>query len=139
MLSTREQDARKLVIRYLDMWSTVNDVALQAAPQFYGSTVEFHGRKISLQALLTEKRRFMQRWPERVYSYRRETMTVRCELSGVSCQVRSVFDFDASNPKLGRRSGGIGTHEVVVSFAADRPLITSENSRLLGRGSIKMR
>jgi hypothetical protein len=131
-LASQEEAARKLAISYLDTWSAVNGQALRAAPAFYGSTVVFHGRQVSLQDLLNEKRRFMERWPERHYRYRPETMTVMCQPGNTFCHVRAVYDYDASNPMRGKRSRGTGLHDLVVSFAADRAMIISESSRVLG-------
>lgn len=133
--STREEDARKLAQNYLSVWSASNHQTLRATPGFYGSKVRFHGRSMSLAALLAEKRRFVQRWPDRTYRYEPGAMDVRCDAAGESCIVRSTFDFDASNARLGRRSRGVGAHELVVSFTDDRPVITSENSRVVRRGS----
>ncbi len=132
---TREEDARRLAQNYLSVWSASNHQTLRATPGFYGSTVRFHGRSMSLAALLAEKRRFVHRWPDRTYRYEPGAMDVRCDTTGESCIVRSTFDFDASNARLGRRSRGVGAHELVVSFADDRPVITSENSRVVRRGS----
>jgi hypothetical protein len=133
--STREEDARTLAQNYLSVWSASNHQTLRATPGFYGSKVRFHGRSMSLAALLAEKRRFVHRWPDRTYRYEPGAMDVRCDSAGESCIVRSTFDFDASNARLGRRSRGVGAHELVVSFADDRPVITSENSRVVRRGS----
>jgi hypothetical protein len=134
-VSTREEDARNLAHNYLRVWSSSNNQTLQASPDFYGSAVRFHGRLMSMAALLAEKRRFVQRWPNRRYRYEPGAMGVRCSSAGTSCVVRSTFAFDASNAKLGRRSRGVGAHELVVNFAGTRPVIVSENSRVLGRGS----
>jgi hypothetical protein len=131
--STQEQDARVLAERYLELWSASNDRTLQATPAFYGSQVMFHGRPMSFAALLAEKRRFVQRWPDRKYRYQPGAMAIKCEPNGRSCIVRSTFKFDAANAKLGRRSRGVGTHELVVNLAGDRPVIVSENSQVLER------
>jgi hypothetical protein len=48
--------------------------------------------------------------------------------------VRSSFDFDAGNPRQRQRALGIGEHELVVSFSSGRPVIESENSRVVRRG-----
>ena len=133
--STREEDARNLAHNYLRVWSSSNNQTLQATPNFYSSEIRFHGRLMSMAALLAEKRRFVQRWPDRRYRYEPGAMGVRCNSTGTSCIVRSTFAFDASNAKLGRRSRGVGAHELVVNFAGNRPVIVSENSRVLGRGS----
>jgi hypothetical protein len=129
----REQDARDFAEHYLSAWSGSNDRALQVSPTFYGSGVTFHGRSMSASALLTEKRRFVQRWPDRNYRYQPGTMAITCQPNGRTCVVRSRFDFDAANTKLGRRSRGIGAHEIVVDFAGNRPVIVSENSQVLRR------
>jgi hypothetical protein len=49
--------------------------------------------------------------------------------------VRSAFGFEAVNSKLDERSRGVGTHELVVSFAGERPVIIIETSRVLSRGN----
>jgi hypothetical protein len=134
-VNTREEDARNLAQNYLSVWSASNYQTLQATPGFYGSEVRFHGRSMSTAALLAEKRRFVQRWPNRRYRYEPGAMGVRCNSAGTSCIVQSTFAFDASNAKLGRRSRGVGAHELVVNFAGNRPVIASENSRVLRRGS----
>jgi len=88
---------------------------------------------MSFAALLAEKRRFVQRWPDRKYRYQPSAMAIKCEPNGRSCIVRSTFDFDAANAKLDRRSRGVGMHEIVVNLAGDRLVIVSENSRVLER------
>jgi hypothetical protein len=132
-VSTREQEVKALAESYLRLWSASNDRTLQATPAFYGSKVKFHGRSMSFAALLAEKRRFVQRWPNRKYRYQPGTMAINCEPNGRSCMVRSTFDFDAANAKLGRRSRGVGAHELVIHLTEDRPIIVSENSRVLRR------
>ena len=130
---TRQQEAQSFAVDYLNAWSASNRQALQATPEFYGSRVLFHGQSNSFGALLAKKRRFAQRWPERNYRYRPNTMNVRCSPDGDTCSVRSAFDFEAANPKLNRRSRGVATHELLVNFAGERPIIISENSRVLSR------
>jgi hypothetical protein len=131
--SSREQAAQTLAVKYLNLWSASNRQALQTTPEFYGSRVLFHGKRMSFGQLLAEKRRFAQRWPDRDYRYRPETLNVRCSPGTNTCRVRSAFDFEAVNSKRDERSRGVGTHELVVSFAGERPVIISETSRVLSR------
>jgi hypothetical protein len=130
----RAQAARHLAYSYLQRWSAPNRVALSSASSFYSSTILFHGRRRSLGSVLLEKRRFTSRWPDRSYQYSPTTTQVACEVSGVRCTVWSVFEFSARNSVQGQRSRGTGEHELVVSFASGRPVIVSENSRVLRRG-----
>lgn len=131
--------ARDLAVTYLRRWSSENTVALASAPQFYSRTVSFHGRDRSLDSVLSEKRRFAERWPERIYRHRPETLQVACEDDTESCTVWSIFDFSASHPARSRTTRGIGEHEVVVSFAGPKPVIVSETSRVLFRGNVASR
>src|SRR5215212_1392856 len=71
--------ARQLAIDYLGYWSSPNAVAVGSTPDFYGPRVLFHGRSISARALADEKRRFVQRWPQRYYTPRLDTMRTSCD------------------------------------------------------------
>jgi hypothetical protein len=130
-ITRNEQAARNLAFAYLGLWSAPNTVALASASSFYGPTVRFHGRTRTLGSVLAEKRRFAERWPDRSYRYRPETTQVACEADGAHCTVWSMFDYSASNPRQGRRSRGIGEHELVVDLSSEQPVIASENSRLV--------
>jgi hypothetical protein len=132
--SARMSAAREFAVEYLNSWSAPNPEALETAPGFYAPRVVFHGRLMSIRDLMQEKRRFAQRWPERRYRPLPDTMGVACEPGGDSCTVRSVFEFAAANPRRGRRSQGIATLELVLSFVGDRPVITAESSLVHGRG-----
>lgn len=125
--------AEALAKAYLNTWSAPNGLTLKSTTGFYAPRVRFHGRMMSARALLEEKRRFVRRWPERSYRPRLSTMDTACASRRRICTVRSVFDFAAANPASGRRSEGIGTLELVVSFAGERPVIAAENSAVLGR------
>ena len=125
--------ARKLAFDYLNVWSAPNEVTLSSVSSFYGSTVKFHGRTLALGSMLAEKRRFVERWPNRTYRHRPETTQVSCEAGGTRCTVWAIFDFSAGDAR-GRRSRGIGEHELVVSLSSARPVIVSENSRVVLRG-----
>lgn len=133
-LTRPEKVARDLAFRYLSLWSAPNQVTLASASSFYGPTVTFHGRTRSLASVLAEKRRFAERWPDRNYRHLPQTTQVACEAGGARCTVRSSFDFSAANSREDRHSEGIGEHELVVSLAGERPVIASENSRVVLRG-----
>ncbi len=131
----RARAAVKFASAYLDAWSSPNRVALVSTSAFYGPSVVFHGHERSYRSVFAEKQRFAERWPERTYRYRPEFTQVACEADGASCTVWSLFDFAAADHE-GRRSRGLGEHELVVSFAGEKPIIVSETSRVLRRGLV---
>lgn len=117
---------------YLKTWSARNNVALGASPGFYGQAIRFHGQDVSAPALLQEKRRFVQRWPVRNYRHRLSTMRVDCNASQI-CTIRSLFDYSAASPRRSASSHGTGRLRLDVDFRGARPVILSEDSRVIRR------
>jgi hypothetical protein len=128
-----ERTARNLAFKYMEYWSAPNHLTLDTAPLFYAPIVDFHGRRVSVRTLMAEKRRFVQRWPDRHYRYRPDTMAVSCDPDRRTCVVQSLFDFMASNPARRLHSRGVGRHELVIGFTDDRPAIVAETSQVLGQ------
>jgi len=129
----RAEAARRLLIEYLASWSDRTVVTRDIASAFYRPTVEFYGRRLSLEAVVGEKRRFIDRWPVRDYVAQPETVHASCEPNGPSCKVEGLFSFLATNPAWGRRSRGTGQLELGVTFDGERPFIASETSRIVSR------
>lgn len=125
--------AQRLSLDYLASFSAPNGAMLASAPRFYGSQVRFHGRNLSMTALMSEKRRFARRWPERRYEPQGEPR-VACDGASASCLVRTVYDFTATSPGRGARSQGVAELLLTVSFAGGRPVVIAESSRVLSRG-----
>jgi hypothetical protein len=130
----REASARDLALAYLDYWSAPNAVTLDATPEFYGPRVQFHGRALSARELFRQKQRFVQRWPERNYTVRPDSLRTACAPASETCTVHAVFDFIAVNPARRRRSSGTATLDLVVDVSGPRPVIVAETSRVLRRG-----
>ena len=129
-LAAKARAAQELALTYLEVWSAPNAQTLAATPDFYTPLVNFHGRSMTRRELIAEKRRFVQRWPQRRYLPRPDSMRVSCEPAGQTCTVHSIFDFAAANPRRGRRSRGVATHELTMRFFGARPYITAENSKV---------
>lgn len=125
--------ATRLTDSYLDTVSGPGDSMVAAAPRFYAERVRFHGRTLSLAALMAEKRRFVRRWPERRYAAQGGATHTACNAASATCIVRTTFDFRADNPARGARSQGVSELTLTISFAGPRPVIVAESSRVLRR------
>ena len=125
--------ATRLTDRYLDSVSAPGDGMVVAAPKFYAERVRFHGRTLSLAALIAEKRRFVRRWPERRYEAQGGATRTACNAASATCIVHTTFDFRADNLARGVRSQGVSELTLTISFAGERPLIVAESSRVLRR------
>ncbi|GJD52603.1 hypothetical protein OPKNFCMD_5369 [Methylobacterium crusticola] len=128
--------AQRLTRDYLASISGTNNATLGAAPGFYGDRVVFHGRPMSVAALMTEKRRFVQRWPDRRYRPRPDSLRTACNAGLATCRVRATVDFVALSPARGARSQGTVDLELAVSFAGGRPVIVAETSRVVHRDQV---
>ncbi|WP_298952405.1 hypothetical protein [uncultured Methylobacterium sp.] len=118
---------------YFASISESNGATLGDAPRFYGDSVVFHGRPMSMGALLAEKRRFVARWPERRYRLRPDSVRTACNAELGLCRVQSTVDFSAASPGRGTRSQGTVAVELAVRFVGERPVIVSENSWVMHR------
>lgn len=127
--------AQRLTDDYIDSVSGTGPGIAASAPRFYAERVRFHGRVMSLPALMAEKRRFARRWPDRRYELQPGTMRTACNGAAAACVVRAVFAFQARNPGTGALSQGLSDLTLEVSFAGGRPAIVSESSRVLRRGA----
>ncbi|WP_375462663.1 hypothetical protein [uncultured Methylobacterium sp.] len=125
--------AQALASDYLAVFSAPNGAMVADAPRFYGARLRFHGRMMTLPALIAEKRRFAQRWPERRYAPR--ASRTACNAAIETCVVRTIVDFRAGNPARGALSRGVAELVLEVNFSGGRPVIVSESSRVLRRGA----
>ena len=128
---TRESIAQQFVLSYLNLWSAPNLASLRASRVFYRPRVSFHGRSLSAEELLTEKIRFVARWPERSYVARLDTMKTTCKAD--RCSVSMDFDFFATSGSRRKHSEGRGIFQVGLQFVDGRPFIVRENSRVTKR------
>jgi len=127
--------AEQLALDYLSFWSAPNAVTLARMPAFYGPEVVFHGQRMSIKALMEDKRRFARRWPDRQYQPRRDTMRIACDVAAEMCNLRTIVNFVAASPQRGRRSQGAITLALDISFADGLPIIVNESSRVIARGA----
>lgn len=128
--------AQRLSRDYLDTVSSANARMIDEAPRFYGERVRFHGRLLSLAALLAEKRRFARRWPERRYEAQAGTTRTACSSATATCIVRTTLDYRAASPARDAHAQGVAELVIEVAFPAGRPVIVSESSRVLRRTAL---
>ena len=125
--------ANRLSDDYLDSVSAPGLGMVTAAPRFYAERVRFHGRVLSLAALMDEKRRFVARWPERRYEPQSGTTRTACNAATATCIVQTTFDYRAENPAKGARAQGVSELVLTLDMSGGRPVIVSETSRVLRR------
>jgi len=77
---------------YHDSWSRPNAEALANMESAYGDRVQFYAKAVPKFEVMTEKRKFAERWPVRAYSVRAGSEKVSCTST---CSVDGVVDWFA--------------------------------------------
>src|SRR5262249_14168626 len=86
-----KERAASFVSALVASWSSSSAINLATQASAYADEVLFNGSRKSRQAVVHEKRRLLELWPERSYEVRPDSITVRC-LTSV-CKVGGIVDW----------------------------------------------
>src|SRR5262245_18226769 len=106
-------------------WSSSSAINLAAHTSAYADEVLYNGSRKSRHAVVHEKRRLLELWPERSYEVRTDSITVRC-LASV-CRVGGIVDWQTRSAARAASASGTARFEYEVALArgAFRILIES--------------
>jgi ATP-dependent protease ClpP protease subunit len=113
-------------------WSNSNEKAVEALQQVYASQVTYYGKLLSRQDVLADKRKFIERWPQRRYEIRSSTLATSCD-AGRICTVTGLVDWAASNPSSAAHAHGSAEIEYRVLWSEGGPTIIHEAGKVLER------
>jgi hypothetical protein len=116
------------VVALAARWSLPNDETMRALDEFYGDKVFYHGKVVSRQAVLLEKRQFAERWPQRSYKIRPHSMTVSCNSASETCRVQGIMDRELANPKANTTSRDVTNFDYSLTRTGEAFRIASETS-----------
>ena len=126
--------AINFVRRLYAITSEDNEAALHFLASAYASQVSFYGGMQGADAILRQKRQFLERWPLRVYIPRADTIQASCDEGQRTCSVTGIIDWDARSPTRAAASAGVSNFAYDLFFPVGRqPYITGENGRVLSR------
>ncbi len=129
--SQRADQAKEVVSRFFTTWSGPASEALAFLESVYPEKIRYFGRLRSKREILDEKRTFIERWPERSYQIRPNTITVACRSDGL-CTVEGIFDWQAQSPSRRATSEGYASFRFEVATNG-QTVIVSERSDVLSR------
>jgi curved DNA-binding protein CbpA len=124
-----EVRAASFISARISSWSSANVSDLPSYVSVYADQVSYYGSVKSREAVLQDKRRFLERWPERRYELRPNSITAQCKAD--VCRVRGLLDWRARSSARAASASGMAQfeYEVVLSDGAFR--IFSESSSVL--------
>jgi DnaJ domain len=131
---SNEQAASDFIRNVVADWSSPNDRAVRAMEAIYEGSVTYFGKVTPRQAVLDDKRRFIQRWPRRSYSIQPQTLVTRCDGRFSSCIISGMMDWTATNST--RRSTGVASFQYVVRRGQNGSMLIAEETSKVVTGPI---
>jgi hypothetical protein len=127
--------ARDFAAAYFAHWSESNAEALHYFESVYGERISFADRSIAKTALLAEKRKYAERWPERLYTADPATIRSNCDEETARCTVTGRVRWECRDADRAQRSVGVAEFALqitVVSQAGDIR-VDGESSAVISR------
>jgi hypothetical protein len=120
--------ATSLVLALAAHWSEPNAETLRALDDLYVDKVFYHGKITTRQAVLQEKRRFAERWPQRSYKIRPHSVTASCNAASEMCRVQGIMERELANPATNTKSQDVASFDYSVTRAGEGLKIAAETS-----------
>ncbi|MDX8477977.1 hypothetical protein RFN28_05710 [Mesorhizobium sp. VK24D] len=89
-----------------------NDFALAQVQASYAPTVDYYGKLTNLSSIIQDKRHYYQRWPERGYNVRNDSITVACDND--RCVVSGVYDWVVRSPSIHKQEKGVSNFSYTI-------------------------
>lgn len=119
--------ATGLVFSLATRWSGSNTETLRALDDVYADKVFYHGKVAPRLAVVAEKRRFAERWPQRSYKIRPHSVTVSCNAATEMCRVQGVMERELANPATSAKSRDVTNFDYSIAGSGP-PKIAAETS-----------
>jgi curved DNA-binding protein CbpA len=126
-----EARAADFVSSQVSAWSSTNPINLAILASSYADEVFYYGSRKSRQAVLLDKRRLLERWPERIYGVQSGSITVQCLAN--MCTVGGMIDWQTRSVPRAASASGIAQFEYKVTLSPGAFSIVSENSSVVKR------
>jgi hypothetical protein len=132
---TAERQVEFIVQDLLRAWNAGDIGSIKT---YYSDTIAYYGKRTGKFDVIVDKTRFIERWQNRNYIIRPDTLTIHCYVldhgSGrISCDVKGLMDWEATNASW--RSSGTASFTYTLEGRSD-PLdlrIAAENSTVISR------
>jgi curved DNA-binding protein CbpA len=120
-----EKRAARFVTARLAAWASISAGSLGTFASAYADKVHYNGSQKSRKAIVLEKRRFLQRWPQRTYDVRPGSVTVHCV--DIVCKITGMVDWQVRNAARAKSARGAARFEYEIAVSHGGFRIISES------------
>jgi hypothetical protein len=128
--SSPEQRAIDFVRALALRWSGPNENALRSLDELYADEVRYHGKLIPRKVVVLDTKRFAERWPERNYTIRPNSISATCVEPSEVCRVRITMDRILANGATKAKWGDASIFEYRIATSGETLQIVAENTSL---------
>ena len=127
--------ALSFVNEILSKWSETNAAGLAWLDPLYADEVNLYGKLISRAEVLTEKRVFTERWPERNFRIQPNSMNVVCGNDyyspGLECIVTGAVEWQTRSPARNATASGLAGFTYILGAFGGTFVIRGEQGSVL--------
>lgn len=124
------QRASKFMEEYFRHLSSPD--VLSKFKQDYAALIDYYGKVVNRNTVMQEKTRFVQRWPQRDYRLRQNSIAVACKNETEKlCMVSGLVDFECRSSERHATSTGVARFDAAILFEEDSPRIIGESSKVV--------
>jgi uncharacterized caspase-like protein len=131
--ATLDNRARAFVEDYMRRTEGQTEQVLAFVRNSFGAEIRYYGKVVPNAQVVEEKRRYLNRWPQRRYQLKPETMNVQCDEARATCLMTGELDYNVRDPRGPRESSGAASYELRVVFTQAGPKVVEESGRTLAR------
>lgn len=111
-------------------WSSPNEQAFRSFDELYADKVRYRGKLTLRQDVVLDKQRFAQRWPQRSYTIRPDSISVTCTKESETCSVKGTMNRSLANGAAKTTSRDITSFEYQIAESGQALHIVAETSAL---------
>ncbi|WP_428484778.1 hypothetical protein [Rhodopila sp.] len=115
---------------YFQQWSSSNAVALPYMDDVFPDQVMYFDKTLDHAALMTVKRRFADRWPERHFTERVDSLRGTCDTPHL-CVVWGLVDWECRSPQRHEQASGTSVFSLQLR---DGVAVVAEDGFVVSRG-----
>jgi hypothetical protein len=125
-----EHRATDFVLALASRWSSPNDEAFRSFDALYADKVRYRGKVTLRQDVVLDKRHFAERWPERTYRIRPDSIAVTCAKESETCSVRGIMNRSLANGAAKTTSRDVTSFDYQIAGSDQALYIVAEASSL---------
>jgi hypothetical protein len=125
-------DLKKRAIQFVNSlfedWSKPNESALAALGGLYPPEVSYYGSLRTRQAVLLDKRQSAERWPNREYKLRPNSLSAMCDAETSTCRLDGIVNWKVGSPRRQASAEGATSFVYTVLFTGESFTILLEST-----------